>query len=377
MHISDKLEILVKDAQFDLCGSYFCSPEAVRRKSSIKGWIYPTVFPNGITVRLLKILLSNDCVHNCYYCANRADRFFKRLSLTEDEMVRVFLELKRKNLVDGLFLSSAVTKSAVETMNSMIKIAEILREKYNFKGYIHLKILPESKEDYIIRAIELADRVSINIEAPNSFYLRKIAPEKNFDNLFKKFELIKNLYSKGLKPKHGVTTQLVVGASGEKDKEILSTIFLLYEKFNLTRAYFSAFKPIPETPFEDLPATSTWREHRLYQADFLIRKYYFTLKDLPFDHNGNLYLEKDPKWIWAINHEEFFPIEINKAGLKDLLRVPGIGPISAKKIIEKRKEQPFKNIKELEMLGINVKRALPFILINGKRPREEGQLKFF
>ncbi|MCX7845248.1 MAG: helix-hairpin-helix domain-containing protein [Dictyoglomaceae bacterium] len=376
MHISDKLEILAKDAQFDLCGSYLCSREGVRRRSSLNGWIYPTMLPNGKTVRLLKTLLSNDCIHNCYYCSNRNDRSFQRLSFTPDEMVKIFLELRRKFLVDGLFLSSAVSKSPKETMNNMIKVAEILREKFKFKGYIHLKILPEAKEDYIIRALELADRVSINLEAPNFFYLLKIAPEKNFDNLFRKIEFINKLYSKGLKPKHGFTTQLVVGASGENDKDILSTIFLLYEKFNLTRAYYSAFQPIPKTPLENLPPTSTWREHRLYQADFLLRKYYFSLTDLVFDHNENLYLNYDPKWVWAINHPEFFPIEINKAGYKELLKVPGIGPISAKRIIEKRKENPFKNIKELETLGINEKRASSFILINGKRVYEERQLRF-
>ncbi len=376
MHISKKLEILSKDAQFDLCGSYLCSPESVRRKSSINGWIYPTMLPNGKTVRLLKTLLSNDCIHNCYYCANRAERPFQRLSFTVDEMVKLFLELKRKDLIDGLFLSSAVTKSPKETMENMIKVAEILREKYRFMGYIHLKVLPEASEDYIARAMELADRISINLEAPNTIYLKKIAPEKNFDNLLKKIEVINSLYTKGIKPKLGFTTQLVIGASGEKDRDILSTISMLYEKFNLARAYYSAFQPIPKTPLEHLPPTSTWREHRLYQADFLLRRYCFSLKDLIFDSNGNLYLEEDPKWIWAINHPEVFPIDINKASLKELLRVPGIGPISAKRIIEKRKHGLFKNIKELEALGVVIKRAIPFILINGKRPKEDNQLKF-
>ncbi len=376
MHISEKLEILSKDAQFDLCGSYLCSPESVRRKSSINGWIYPTMLPNGKTVRLLKTLLSNDCIHNCYYCANRVDRLFQKLSFTVDEMVKLFLELKRRGLVDGLFLSSAVTKSPKETMENMIKVAEYLREKYRFMGYIHLKVLPEASEDYISRAMELADRVSINLEAPNTIYLKKIAPEKNFDNLLKKIEVINNLYTKGIKPKFGFTTQLVIGASEEKDRDILSTISKLYEKFNLTRAYYSAFQPIPKTPLEDLPPTSTWREHRLYQADFLLRKYYFSLKDLIFDSNGNLYLEEDPKLIWAINNPEVFPVDINKATLKELLRVPGIGPISAKRIIDKRRYGLFKNIKELEALGVVVKRTIPFILINGKRPKEDNQLKF-
>ncbi|MGB9857967.1 MAG: putative DNA modification/repair radical SAM protein [Dictyoglomaceae bacterium] len=377
MHISEKLEILSKDAQFDLCGSFLCSPEAIRRKPSINGWIYPTTLPDGRKVRLLKTLLSNNCIHNCYYCANRVDRPFQRVSFTPDEMVRLFLEMERKNLVDGLFLSSAVTKSPRETMENMLKVAEILRERYRFKGYIHLKILPEASEDYITRAIELSDRVSVNLEAPNSEYLKRIAPEKRFENLFKKIELLSKLYSKGIKPKYGFTTQLVVGAGGEKDKEILSTVSLLYEKFNLTRAYYSAFQPIPKTPLQDLPPTSTWREHRLYQADFLLRKYYFSIDDLIFNSDGNLYLNEDPKWIWAINHPEIFPVEINKASYRELLKIPGIGPISARRIIEKRKEGSIKDIKELEALGVVVKRAISFILINGKKTKEENQLSFF
>lgn len=376
MHINEKLEILSRDAQFDLCGSYLCSPDAIKRKPSIYGWIYPTILPDGRTVRLLKTLLSNDCIHNCYYCANRADRPFQRVNFTVDEMVRLFLEMKGKNLVDGLFLSSAVTKSPKETMENMLKVAEILRERYKFKGYIHLKILPEASEDYITRAIEIADRVSINLEAPSPEYLKRIAPEKRFENLFKRIELLNRLYSKGIKPKSGFTTQLVIGAGGEKDKEILSTISLLYEKFNLTRAYYSAFQPIPKTPLEDLPPTSTWREHRLYQADFLLRKYYFSINDLIFNSNGNLYLNEDPKWVWAINHPEIFPVEINKASYMELLKVPGIGPVSAKRIIKQRKEGPIKDIKELEPLGIVLKRAVSFIIINGRKPKETGQLSF-
>jgi putative DNA modification/repair radical SAM protein len=377
MDLIEKLEILSEDAKFDLCGSYLCSPQEIRRKSTIYGWIYPTTLPNGTTVRLLKTLLSNDCIHNCYYCANRADRPFKRLSFTSDEMVRLFLEMKRRNLVDGLFLSSAVTKSPKETMENMLKVAEILREVYKFKGYIHLKILPESSEDYLIRAMELADRVSINLEAPKKEYLTKIAPQKNFDNLFKKIEIINKLLLKDKRPKYGFTTQFVVGAENEKDKEILYTVYNLYKKYNLNRAYFSAFKPIPMTPFEDLPPTSTWREHRLYQADFLLRKYNFSLEELIFQSDGNLYINEDPKWIWAINHPEFFPIEINKANLNELLRIPGIGPICAKRIINERKKNKIRNIKDLEKLGVVVKRASKFILINGKRPTEERQLELF
>ncbi|PMQ00944.1 MAG: putative DNA modification/repair radical SAM protein [Dictyoglomus sp. NZ13-RE01] len=376
MHIEEKLKILTKDAQFDLCGSYLCDPSAIRRKSTINGWIYPTTLPDGRTVRLLKTLLSNDCIHNCYYCANRRERSFERISFSVDELVKLFLEMKRRNLVDGLFLSSAVTKSPKRTMEDMLKVAEILREKYKFTGYIHLKILPESDEDYIIRALELSDRVSINIEAPDAKYLEKIAPEKNFSHLVKKIGLINKLFSKGLKPKYGFTTQLVVGASNEKDYEILSIVNNLYKDYNLNRAYYSAFQPISNTPLEDLPPTPTWREHRLYQADFLLRKYHFSLEDIIFDEKGNLYLDKDPKLIWALNHPEFFPIDINKASYEDLLRVPGIGPIRARRIVNQRKTSLIKDIKDLEKLDIPIDKISPFILINGKKPKELSQLSF-
>ncbi|HOP94983.1 MAG: putative DNA modification/repair radical SAM protein [Dictyoglomaceae bacterium] len=367
MYVSDKLEILAESAKFDLCGSFLCSPEAVKRTPTLKGWIYPTTLPNGKTVRLLKILLSNDCIHNCYYCANRANRPFQRISFSADELVKLFLELKRKNLVDGLFLSSAVTKSPKNTMEEMLKVAEILRERYNFKGYIHLKILPESSEDYIETAIKYADRVSINLEAPGEEYLKKIAPEKNFSLLFKKMEVLKKLLQKGIRPKAGITTQFVVGASQEKDTEILSLTSKLYKEYQLGRAYFSAFQPIPKTPLEDLSPTSTWREVRLYQADFLIRRYAFSIEEFVFE-NGNLPLNEDPKMVWAKNHPDFFPIEINKAPYLELLRIPGIGPQSAKKILKVREENSIKDLKDLKKLGINSERCKDFILINGKSP---------
>ncbi|MFN3698931.1 MAG: putative DNA modification/repair radical SAM protein [Dictyoglomus sp.] len=378
MHISDKVNLLAEAAKFDLCGSFLCSPQAVQRKPTLNGWIYPTILPNGKTVRLLKILFSNDCIHNCYYCANRRDRSFRRISFTADELLRLFLELKRKNLVDGLFLSSAVTRSPKYTMEQMLKVAEVLREKYAFRGYIHLKIFSESSPDYIEAAIKYADRVSVNLESPQEKYLREIAPEKDFSQLLNKFEILKNLSQKNLRPKAGITTQFVVGASKEKDIEILSLVSKLYREYELSRAYFSAFQPIPFTPLEEKSPTSTWREIRLYEADFLIRKYNFSLNEFIFDEKGNLPLEEDPKLLWAKQNLELFPIEINKADYNQLIRIPGIGPISAKKILELRKTQKIKDINDLKKLGIQVERCKNFILINGRSPSSlEKQLTLF
>jgi len=378
MHISDKVEILAESAKFDLCGSFLCSQEAIKRKPSISGWIYPTVLPDGKTVRLLKILLSNDCIHNCYYCANRANRPFQRVTLTADELVKLFLELYRKNLVDGLFLSSAITKSPKYTMEQMLKSVEILREVYKFKGYIHLKILPESSLDYIETAIRYADRISINLEAPSEKYLKEIAPEKNFNFLLQKLEILKELYKKGLRTKAGITTQFVVGASQERDKEILNLTFNLYKNYHLSRAYFSAFQPIPFTPLSDLPPTSTWREVRLYEADFLIRKYAFNIEELVFNENGNLPADEDPKTVWAKNHPEFFPIEINSASYDKLIRIPGIGPLFASRIIKARRENKIKDLKDLKKIGIPIEKCKNFILINGKSPSSsKNQLTLF
>lgn len=377
MHISEKIEILAESAKFDLCGSFLCSPQKIQRKPTLNGWIYPTILPDGKTIRLLKILLSNDCIHNCYYCNNRRDRPFQRVSFTADELVRLFLELRRKNLVDGLFLSSAVTRSPKHTMEQMLKVAEILREKHNFKGYIHLKILPESTIDYIETAIRYADRVSVNLETPKENYLKEIAPEKDLNKLISKLEMIKTLSRKNIKPKAGITTQFVVGASKERDIEILSMTYKLYQEYELSRAYFSAFQPIPFTPLEDHKPTSTWREVRLYEADFLIRKYNFSIDELIFDEEGNLPLQEDPKLLWAKKNTNFFPIEINKAGYNELIRIPGIGPISAQKILKARKTQKIKDINDLKKLGIQIERCKNFILINGKSPSSsEKQLTF-
>jgi predicted DNA-binding helix-hairpin-helix protein len=283
----------------------------------------------------------------------------------------------QNGLVKGLFLSSAVDRNPFRTMEDMIKVIEILRYKSHFPGYIHLKILPESTTDYIETAVRLATRVSINIEAPSPVYLKKIAPQKNFNLIWNKFLHLRELSRRGLAARAGFTTQLVVGGSEESDLSIMKTVCTLYQDFSMARAYYSAFHPISGTPLAEKQPESTWREHRLYQADFLFRKYGFHLNELIFNPNGNLPLEVDPKTLWATSHPEYFPIEINTASYQQLIRVPGIGPISAKRIIQYRKENHFRDLRSLQNLGIHAQVAAPYILLSGKYFRVPQQLSLF
>ena len=370
-----KIKILGESAQFDLCGA--CANQIVRKRNPQGGWIYPTVTPDGERVNLLKILLSNDCIHNCYYCGNREGRRGDRVRFSPEELVRLFLRMKEKGLVKGLFLSSAVDRNPFQTMDDMLKVTELLRLKYHFQGYIHLKIFPESTDDYIETAIKLATRVSINIEAPNPSYLKSIAPQKNFNRIWNRFLYLKKLSEKGIKPRAGFTTQLVIGGSEENDLDIMKTVYTLYHDFSMTRAYYSAFHPISETPLAEKQPESTWREHRLYQADYLFRKYHFSLDELILNQKGNLPLEIDPKTLWALNHPEFFPLEINTASYQELLRIPGIGPISAKRIIQFRQKDSFRDLNSLQNLGIRTQVAAPYILLSGKQFRIPQQLSLF
>lgn len=261
-------------------------------------------------------------------------------------------------------------------MDEMIKTVEILRFKYRFPGYIHLKILPGASLSYVERAIELADRVSINLEAPNQERLSRISANKDFDDLLLRMKWINAITSRGKPLSSGHTTQFVVGAADETDRELLGTTWNLYQKLGLTRAYFSAFRPVEGTPLEGHSPTSPIREHRLYQADFLLRRYGFKFEELAFDVQGNLPLNLDPKVVWALNHPEKFPVEVNKASYQELLKVPGIGPSSASRIVRDRLKSKFHTLEELRSTGAVVRRAAPFILING-RSQEPLQLELW
>jgi len=316
--------------------------------------------------------MTNACKNDCKYCVNRCSHDFKRTGFEPEELARIFIELYRRNYLEGIFLTSGVQRSAAYTMERMITTLEILRFKYHYRGYVHLKVLPKTPPDLIERGAQLADRMSVNLESPNPDRLKMIADNKDFMlDLIEPMNIIQKQIQKGLL-KSGHTTQFVVGAAGETDAELLRTTAWLYKSKALKRAYFSAFIPEEGTPFTGQKAIPLLREHRLYQADWLMRFYQFKSDELVLEKNQNLSLEFDPKMVYALKNRSRFPMEINKANYQDLLKIPGIGPLSAKRIWQARKEHCFTDIKELKNLGAVIKRAKPFILINGKA---QGSIK--
>jgi predicted DNA-binding helix-hairpin-helix protein len=252
-------------------------------------------------------------------------------------------------------------------MERMIATVELLRFDYHFRGYIHLKLLPGCEAAAVERAVQIADRVSVNLEAPNAERLRRLSSDKRFEqDLMKPMRWAKHFCDQDPGAKADLTTQFVVGAAGESDREILSTVERLHRDLGLTRAYFSAFRPISDTPLENLPATPLLRQHRLYQSDYLLRFYGFCIQDLTFDTSGNLFSNLDPKMAWAQKHPEFFPIEVNRASREQLLRVPGIGPRSTARILRLRRQSKFRYLEDLRAIGGVVSRAAPFILLDGR-----------
>jgi predicted DNA-binding helix-hairpin-helix protein len=370
MDREEKIELLGRSAQFDICASScFNTGEGRRRAPQSEKWIYPAALPNGKTIRLFKVLMSNACRNDCAYCVNRCGGRGRPAAFTPDELARTFLDLHHRGLAQGLFLSSAVEDD--RTMSHMLDAVEIIRNRARFPGYIHLKILPGASFGQVQRAAELAQRISINLEAVDQNHLQKLAPDKNFkEDLFSRMRWIKESIAKREGICRGHTTQFVVGATGESDREIIDTVGNLYREMALERAYFSAFQPIAGTPLEGASPTPLMREHRLYQVDFLFRQYRWRREDIIFQTDGNLSLKYDPKMIWARSHPEVFPIEINQAALEELLRIPGVGPRSAKRILASRRQGKLQDLRDLRNFGAATKRAAPYVLINGRAQTE-------
>ncbi|MCM8799921.1 MAG: radical SAM protein [Candidatus Omnitrophica bacterium] len=363
MILEKKLENLGRLSRFDVTGlSRFFGLRPYLKDAP---FIYPAVGFKGRCVNLFKVLQTNLCRHNCFYCANRRARDCLRLSFSPLELAKLFLHFYKKKFVDGLFLSSAIYPDPNIAQENMYITLRIIR-KADFQGYIHTVILP-GVDDYLIKKIAvLSDRLSLNLEAPSERYLSKLSPDKNFkDQLLKGLEKLSCL-NRERPLKAGITTQLVVGAAGETDKEILSVSTNLYSKFSLDRVYYSGFVPVKDTPLESKPPCSPIREMRLYQADFLLRRYGFRLEELVFDDRGNLSQGCDPKLAWAKTHLDFFPLEINSASKEELLRVPGIGRISCERIVNLRRQKRISNLEDLRNTGTVIKRARDFITLNGK-----------
>jgi predicted DNA-binding helix-hairpin-helix protein len=342
-------------------------------------FVHPAQLPNGKQVKLLKTLLSSACERDCYYCPFRAGRDFRRATFKPQEFAELFMKLYQSSLAEGIFLSSGIAAGGANTQNKILDTAEILRHKLGFRGYLHLKIMPGAEKGQVLRLMQLADRVSINLEAPNTERLAKLAPNKTFiEELFRPLKWVEEIRQtqpayKGWNGRWPSTvTQFVAGGSDESDLELLTTTDWLMKNVRLTRAYYSAFYPIRDTPMENKAAVDPMREHRLYQASFLLRDYGFDLEEMPFVQNGNLPLTTDPKLAWAQQNLQGKPLEINKAERRELLRIPGIGPKGADAILRARQVGNLRDLAALKKLGIVTTRAAPFVMLNGRRPERQS-----
>lgn len=337
--VPERLSILSQDSRYDLACACATKDDEHRRRSKDNKWIYPVVLPNGGTTYLFKTLLSNICVNNCSYCPLNSHATAKRCSLRPEELAETFLSYYKEGRVSGLFLSSAVSGSPESTMERINKTAAILRTR-QFRGYIHLKIIPGASEAAIRHSISLASAVSLNIEVPDEANFRRLCTTKRYDqDILQPIRLISRLTSRGSRYERvKQTTQFIVGASKENDRQIVLSSWSLYKDLNLSRVYFSAYQQQRRQGEEagnggDLLT----REHRLYQVDWLLRKYGFRADEIPFEPDGNLSLKLDPKEMWAKKHPEFFPVNLNRDSTFRLLRVPGLGQVAVERIMTARK----------------------------------------
>lgn len=380
--IFEKLNILADAAKYDVA----CTSSGVDRRNDgtglgncMKAGICHSFSADGRCISLLKILFTNECIFDCKYCINRSSNDVPRASFTPDEVCTLMMEFYRRNYIEGLFLSSGILKSPDYTMELIYATLYKLRTEYNFQGYIHVKAIPGASPALIQRTGFLADRMSVNLELPTAESLRMLAPHKNRKNILAPMRLVQN---KMLENKQeivayrnapqfvpaGQSTQMIIGATPETDYQIINVAESLYKKFELKRVFYSAFVHVNDD--SSLPARTDsgpplLREHRLYQADWLLRFYGFEAKELLSEENPNFNVLLDPKCNWALKHLETFPVEINRADYYTLLRVPGIGCKSAERIVKARRTAVL-SFEDLKKFGVVLKRALYFITCSGK-----------
>ena len=349
-------------------------PVCFTPKEQDSAFVHPAQLPNGKNILLLKTLLSSACERDCFYCPFRAGRDFRRATFKPEEFANLFIKLNQSGAAEGIFLSSGLAGGGVRTQDKLLDSADILRNKLGFRGYIHLKIMPGAEKDQVYRAMQLADRVSVNLEAPSTDRLARLAPHKQFlDELLQPLKWVEEI--RRTVPAHkgwngrwpSTVTQFVAGGADESDLELLTTTDWLHKNVRLKRAYFSAFSPIRDTPMENKAAVNPLREHRLYQASFLLRDYGFDLEDLPFTGDANLPLDSDPKLAWARHHLAESPVEVNRADKRELLKIPGIGVKGAEAILRARRSGHLRDLSALRKLGIIAERVAPFVLMDGKR----------
>lgn len=381
MDITDKLSILSAAAKYDVS----CTSSGVQRAGNGKGMgnavscgICHSFSSDGRCISLLKILLTNECIYDCKYCINRRSNDVRRTSFTPEEVCRLTMEFYRRNYIEGLFLSSGIMCSPDHTMELLGETIYLLRTKYGFNGYIHVKAIPGASLELVRRVGFYADRMSVNLEFPTAEGLKKLAPNKHRKNILSPMRLIQNGIQENkadIVPYRsapsfvpaGQSTQMIIGATQETDYQIMTIAENLYRKFDLKRVFYSAFVNVNQD--KDLPAlpggAPLLREHRLYQADFLLRFYGYKAEELLDERRPNFNAFLDPKADWAVRHLECFPVEINRADYQLLLRVPGIGVRSAKRIVRARRLGKL-GFDELKRLGVVLKRALYFITCDGR-----------
>ena len=382
MDIHAKLRVLADAAKYDAS----CASSGSRR-ARVEGGLGNTTgvgichsyTPDGRCVSLLKLLLTNYCIYDCSYCVNRITSDTPRARFTPEEVVFLTIEFYKRNYIEGLFLSSGIIQSPDYTMEQLVRVAQLLRTEQRFGGYIHLKAVPGASEELMLKAGEWADRLSANVELARNSDLTQLAPAKSHAQIEASMQQIANGILAGkdatLQTKRtkrfapaGQSTQFIVGATATPDAEMLAKSDALYKRFSLRRAYYSAFSPIPHAdptlPLQKIPLV---REHRLYQADWLLRFYGFSPEELTTEKERNLPLDKDPKLAWALRHREFYPVDVNKAGKSALLRVPGFGVRNVKRILQIRRYRSL-TLTDLAKLKVAVNRAKYFVVTADHNP---------
>ncbi|WP_110970008.1 putative DNA modification/repair radical SAM protein [Pseudomonas huaxiensis] len=379
MQLIAKLGILADAAKYDAsCASSGAPKRSSKGRDGIGATdgmgICHSYTPDGRCVSLLKVLLTNFCLYDCQYCINRRSSNVPRARFTPEEVVRLTLDFYRRNCVSGLFLSSGIIRSADYTMEQLVRVARLLREEHNFRGYIHLKTIPDADPLLIEEAGRLADRLSVNIELPSDASLKRLAPEKQIATIRQAMGTIHQgqlaVAGEARAPRFtpgGQSTQMIVGADASDDRTILSNAESLYQGYGLRRVYYSAFSPIPDSPDSvPLAAPPLLREHRLYQADFLMRGYGYKAGEL-LSESSNLALDIDPKLAWALSNREVFPVDINRAEPALLARIPGIGLRSVQRLVALRRERRVR-YDDLIQLRCVLDKARPFIVTSDYRP---------
>ena len=347
------------------------------RKNPTPG-IYKSSLPNGKKISLLRVMFTDFCKMDCAYCPNSIYVPRKRYAFKREELADTFMELHNRLAVDGLFLSSGIAGDGTKTTQRMVETVEIIRKKHGFRGYVHLKVMPGASRELVERAHRLGSRLSVNIETPEPDMMRRISPHKDLRrDILDPMAWINEFTASTSGGAVGQATQFVVGAADESDRQIYRRVDQMYTDWNLKRVYYPPFRPATHTPMEEKPPVHAVREHRLYQMDWLRRVYRFSSDEigLAFDDAGFLSLEQDPKTVIAMENLDAFPIDLNAASRDQLLRIPGIGPVSVDRILQNRRGHSIDNWRDLQAMGVVRKRAWPYVVFPGQLPPSGKQLR--